>query len=740
MRRKLFPVVALCLSASLLFGCNNSTKDSSSKDNNQNNSQNNLVNDTGLSGEELAKLLLANERLDTTTIKGGSGLLNAKSACNYIFSSEFISCLKVPINYSQGTCTVNGNTYEWSNFTDYCNIDSYFDSYEEGINSTVEVACNMIDIIKSDANVTDKWIQYNESDPTRYMLLVDGTSETLIEDADVYVRICKRYTNDAAQNVYEIYQNEESNPYAYYFKYIPGVSYEYLTIIDGVVRSCLIGVNNNGNWNKFCIDDNIDSSNITHIMTGQEVSYIFNYTLSDAYGSSSRLSIASGGLTSDILEISDNRVTLYPNSFSGIKCLRLVADTLTTDINNIDADILFHADMYTPITDSPSIVLTNGEVIEPMSYDNMGEEEYNALQSSVHYVYGVVGGTADGYRPALDFQVPGNTVTEKLTNLNNHLNSIGVTCNYNMSTIINNAATGDALLNQFLNTYQLNGITINNFTNAMAGLHAYISIPTAKQELIASVADYDMVLINKEGFLANNYDFTSIENVTPGTVDVTGDTLNVSGLSFTLNNLYLIDEGTSYTIKLALAKKTAEGLYDPCQVLALSSENAVFTTYESGDTFTLEQNAGYSLNVYLDEGDYDVVGYLATDKDIRVTEFVPITTSDAAGTVYNGSTTSITVNDNQTMTASYVFDYNITREIDTTGLTYTYQDIYDAFICLISEYGTASGIVEQLNEDGTYSEYNLGDAPNNCTLRMAYTYDDNDAEATAYCTIILAGT
>ena len=150
MRKKFYTVVALCLSALLLFGCNNSTKDSPSKDNDKNNSQNNLVNNTGLTGEELAKLLLADERLDTSILKGSNDLFEAKTAANHLFSSEFISCLKSPINMVNGTCTVTGNTYEWSNFTEYSNIGSFFDSYEANISGTVEAACSIIDVIKTD--------------------------------------------------------------------------------------------------------------------------------------------------------------------------------------------------------------------------------------------------------------------------------------------------------------------------------------------------------------------------------------------------------------------------------------------------------------------------------------------------------------------------------------------------------------------------------------------------------------
>lgn len=740
MRKKFYTVVALCLSALLLFGCNNSTKDSPSKDNDKNNSQNNLVNNTGLTGEELAKLLLADERLDTSILKGSNDLFEAKTAANHLFSSEFISCLKSPINMVNGTCTVTGNTYEWSNFTEYSNIGSFFDSYETNISGTVEAACSIIDIIKTDANITDKWIKYNEDDLTRYMLLVDGNSETLIEDNELAIRICKRYTNDAAQNVYEVFQTEKTYSFEYYFKYIPGVSYEFLISDNGEIRDCLTGVNNGGNWNLFCIGDMGTHCNVSYVMTGNEVSYIFDYSITDDSLQRGILSIASAGLTSDVISIVDDKITIYPNSFSGIQCLRVVTDNVTSDINNLDADILFWEGMYSTMGVTPSIVLSNGNVIEFVDLSSFTTaEEHEAVENTVYYWYGNVAPLGDAYRPELSFHVPGNNITEMLGNFKNYLSSNGINCKYSLDTIIAYAPQGSALLNQFPNTHTINGYTINSYTSAHAGLAAYATIFNTYNGIYETVKDYDSVLINKEEFLAENYDFTSIENITSGTVGLADNTLSIDGLSLTLNNLYLIDAGCSYTVKIAFAVKNENGQYDPCQLMTLSSDEEDFTTYESGDTFTLTQSAGYLLDCELFSGNYDIIGYISTDNDIRVSEFFPITSSDAAGTTYEFDTTAITVNDDGTMTASYVFNYNITYEVDTTEATYTYQDIHDAFICMISDYGTASGVVEQLNADGTYSEYSLGDAPNNCTLRMAYTYDDNGTEATAYCTIILTG-
>lgn len=729
MKKNIFFIVATALCASLLFGCKGDTT--------TDNPTTEEPYTTNLSGEEIAKLLLASERLDSTVLSKGSNILEAREAFNYIGSNDFINCLILPKIYLQGTCNVSGNTYEWSEFTDYCNIESFFSSYETNISSTVENACSLIDIIKENANITDKWIKYNHEDTTQYMLMVDGVSETLIESSDVSYRICKRYTDSAARNVYEICQYDYETANSYYFSYIPGDSYEFVSKLNGRTDICVIGDNTDGLWNLFYTVDTGDHCNASYVMSGSDVSYIFNFMIFDNKDNYAELAIASGGLTSDILRIYDNEVSIYPNAFSGIKCLRLITDKVTTSHDDSSADILEINGTYSTVNASPSIVLSNGTVIEPFNYENLTAEEADAIYESVHFRNGVISAGADGYTTTLSFYVPGSSLTERLHNLKAYLTSVGITCNYNFDTIISKAGTGSALLNQFLNSYKLNGMSISNYSNTVAAMNSYNTKFDANAALLNNVKDYDVVLINKEEFLAENYDFSSISDISSANTDFADDTLSVDSLSLTLDNLYLIDEGSSYTIKLAFAAKPENGIYDSCQMAILASDNEVYTTYESGDTFTLSQNATYSMDLELTFGEYDIVGYIATSNDIRVSEFFKLTSSVTAGTTYEYDNMLITVNEDGSLTAAWIFNYNITTEISTAGISYTYNDIYDSFLCYIANYGTASGVVEQLNADGTWSEYSLGDTPTDCTLRMAYTYDDNGSEATAYYTLVL---
>ena len=140
-----------------------------------------------LTGTEKAKLLLANQRLDSSVLTGSlnmltnsDGSLNASLVLPNDDLYATLGGISIQILEKLGTCNKNGDTYEWKAFDDYCNIDSFFDSYMAAIEGSVEQASAMIDHLKTDVNVVEKWVGYQD-DPTAYMLSVEGSTDTLYE-------------------------------------------------------------------------------------------------------------------------------------------------------------------------------------------------------------------------------------------------------------------------------------------------------------------------------------------------------------------------------------------------------------------------------------------------------------------------------------------------------------------------------------------------------------------------------
>ena len=148
-----------------------------------------------LTGTEKAKLLLANQRLDSSVLAGSlnmltnsDGSLNASLVLPNDDLYATLGGISIQILEKLGTCNKKGDTYEWKAFDDYCNIDSFFDSYMVAIEASVEQATAMIDHLKTDVNVVDKWVGYKD-EPIAYMLSVEGSTDTLYEKLEDGYRI-----------------------------------------------------------------------------------------------------------------------------------------------------------------------------------------------------------------------------------------------------------------------------------------------------------------------------------------------------------------------------------------------------------------------------------------------------------------------------------------------------------------------------------------------------------------------
>ena len=96
-------------------------------------------------GTQAAKLLLANERLDTKILNesvkavfgaDNSDKLSYGSTGDFLYGS--FGKFNLPFLNQVGTFKQSGNTYEWSNFGDYSNISSFFDSYKTNAEGAVK--------------------------------------------------------------------------------------------------------------------------------------------------------------------------------------------------------------------------------------------------------------------------------------------------------------------------------------------------------------------------------------------------------------------------------------------------------------------------------------------------------------------------------------------------------------------------------------------------------------------------
>ena len=99
------------------------------------------------SGTDLAKLLLANERLDATLLHkegdifddGAEILRNLAASTSASYQASTTSAAG-----GQGKVTIEGTTFTFSNFEENCNAYDYFENLTEGVVSTCNTGADMI--------------------------------------------------------------------------------------------------------------------------------------------------------------------------------------------------------------------------------------------------------------------------------------------------------------------------------------------------------------------------------------------------------------------------------------------------------------------------------------------------------------------------------------------------------------------------------------------------------------------
>ena len=217
-------------SGGTLSGGSNDTLPDGSNGGTTSDGMNSITLPDGLSGSDAAKLLFANERLNAQLLKtegdifeNGVEVMNdlaetaiANLNVRYVGNStpivtnlsafQRLSTL-IEGDYS-GKLEIDGDTFIWSGFEENNNSYDAFKSTTEGIVYTAKLGAELIDNVKKNVRVVDKWVDVGEA---QYYLSVDENSETLFERrlSDNNVTICRRYKNEDGDDVYELYSEND---------------------------------------------------------------------------------------------------------------------------------------------------------------------------------------------------------------------------------------------------------------------------------------------------------------------------------------------------------------------------------------------------------------------------------------------------------------------------------------------------------------------------------------------------
>ncbi len=714
------------------------TKPSSSNSNNSNSSNNNNPL-SKLSGKDITKLLLANKRLDSSLLKDSNDILLADtSEVIRTNMSSFIECALRPNRGSlispKATCTISGSTYKWSGFDSYCNITSFFNSYENAIKGCVEQTSDAIDYAKQYIGGLDVWVPGNV-DSQYYMLSVSGNAEYLYEKDSLGYSVCSRYANDEGKNVYEIYdyQNDSTNGVTKtYMLYIPDERYEFSLDMGQKMNLYVIAENTRGYWNMYYVSDMGDHANATNLMSTSKIGYQFDYMLGSNYqgGITGSMTFVSQDKTCDYIKVNGNTVTLLPCGFNGIKSFKITAsgnEVVNQGNESSTTKVIKNSEgSYFTYSGGVEIELSSGNVIKQGDTFCDGKVKYN---------YGNVTLVADyGYYPDIQFEVEGDSVDEIISNFTQFLTANSITCKGNIQNIIDNAVTGDILLNQFPASYEWNGYTLDTYANIKSAISKEKTSFTTFDNMYNKVKNNKTATITQLGNSLLAYDFAKLDSFNAGKVTYNNGKLTVSGMSATLKDFALVDKNGKYCISLALASvsESDSSAFDLCTMVPLESSNKQFATYTSGDAFTLSQSADFDVNVSLPQGTYYLVAYVSTEDGLPVSV---LTAVNPSSTISGGDSTiqqTIGCDGSGRITFTYTVSYDVYIEADKSLSSYSYEEIQELLLSAVINEGIPTTRDVEIKSGSTWVVADSSAAITGSIVRMEYTKSTPDGDVTAY--------
>ena len=711
---------------------NETTKPSSG---NNNNNKNPL---SKLSGKDITKLLLANKRLDSSVLKDSNNIIIA-DASEIIKTnmSSFIECALRPNRLSlisaKASCTVSGNTYKWSGFDSYCNITSFFDSYENAIKGCVEQTSDAIDYAKQYVGGLDVWVPSNvESE--HIMLSVSGNAEYLYQKGPDGYSVCSRYTNDEGKNVYEIYDYEGASSgdlVKTYMLYIPDERYEFSLDMGQTMNLYVIAENTRGYWNLYYVSDMGEHANATNLMSTSKIAYAFDYMLGNNFedGITSCVTFISQDKKCDYLKVNGNTVTLFPCGFNGIKSFKITAssnEVANQGSENGNTKVVVSDGDYFTTSGGIEIEISNGKVIKQGDTFCDGKVKYN---------YGNVTYVADyGYYPDIQFVVEGNSVDEIMNNFNQFLTANNITCKGDMKNIINNAVTGDILLKQFPASYEWNGYTLDSYANIKSAIAKEKASFTTFENMYNKVKNNKTATITQLGNSLLAYDFAKLDSFNAGTVTYKDGKVTVSGMSAALKDFALIDKNGKYCINLALAavSESNPNAYDLCTMVPLESSNKQFTIYTSGNTFTLTQAAEFDANVLLEIGTYYLVAYVSTEDGLPVSVLTEVKTADAISGENSGLQLTVGRDTSGRVTFTYAEISDVYVLAEKSLSSYTFEEIQELLLSAVIDVGTPTTRNVEIWNGSSWVVADGSAAITGTTVRMAYVRTTPDGDESAY--------
>ena len=716
MRKTITTFLLLCLLlASALTGCGDETLPG------------------GTVSRDAAKLLLASERLNPELLstqgdifENGVEVMNnlantaiknlnapyASDSCHTVTNLTSVKKTSTVLegDYS-GKLEIDGDTFIWSEFKENNNSYDAFKNITDNIVTSANIAANLIDSIKKNVRVVDKWVNMGG---IHYYLSVGENFEILCQrdTATNSINVCRRYKNEDGKDVYELYSSQEG--FTERMFYIPSERYE-LSMIndysDNHMEDYFVADNSKGYWETYIVGALPTHYNVSYFIMKNDICYDAFYNPEDK--TISLLKVMSGDKATDIINFSDHAVSVKFSGFDGVDRVEASADS----VSYFEGEYAT-LDQY----ENATVYLTNGKTL---NYNDSFAEGKVTI-SAIHVGYSGL----FGYTGEIDLNIQGDTDDQRLQHLKSFLNEVGLKCKRNIDSVFAGIHRSYVELDSIVKYYTWNGISVVDESGIGEAINIEKTRINDMAELYTAAKEAEVLDFSDTEQIEMNIKFAPITSSNFDALSLNSGKISVNSISLSIEDTTLFVEGEPYKIMLALANENG-GL------IHVDMENPSSINYTDSDSFTVTAS---QLNFSLPElasGNYTPVAYIATSDGIRASAYTPVTVSEivAMPIILHNMTVSATKSTDDLLTLTYARTENFEISI-TTEARVGYEEFKNLISKMAFKYGTPSNIIELISGDiyteltGEESEISDG------TYRILYKNENGNKVVQGYIYVI----
>lgn len=615
-------------------------------------------------GAEAAKLLLANERLDESIVSAPIDIgLTANGR-----SASLSSAMSAVVRFNQAAYYGSESKHTWSSFPAHNDTASQFDSFFINIESQASRSAESIEMMKQNIAVVDKWVELGN---VRRMLRVYDDTDVLISIEDDYLLdVCYRYTDENANNVYEMYQIYEIDGSSAEIRtlYIPGSRYESHYIYGGGFEDYVIMENSRGYWvgtryGYGTTETGAGFVNATQIVVKDDFCYSANININGDYNDG--LPVVSSYAIVDLKSGSE----LINLSFNDDHCnFTLGASGIASGLVSLGADESYVIEGLTETGSVNKLVTANG-VYTPNDFQDGKPNGF--VGGSVSYDHAL--GIPRGYINML-CAYEGSGIEAAFDAVVGVLDKYGLTLRRSNDEIYSQLLHASELGEDFDEVFEWNGYLINgieNFELARDALRADYASARADYEAVK-----DFPVSDERQKLAASVDFARLELIGAEANSYADGIVTIGGVTVELGDDELLESGRDYALVVALSLVDEDGNPISVNTVALDGTTPTAVGY-SGGKLALGAAGSYNIPKNLTEGDYALVVYAASaDDGIRVSDMLKLGSFSTYSEKLESAAMDITVSSAaDTLHFSYAIKNSYTVEIISGGKQYTDEEI-----------------------------------------------------------------